>query len=88
MRPSTNARSDPMSAPIRHAMGKALDPSDAYSVWAELIRLAERKPAPAPLVGFVAEGIQYEGREYFNTGLFDVLTFRNLADRIRRRRAK
>jgi len=77
-----------MTAPIKHAMAKALDPSDAHSVWAELIRLAEQKPSPAPLVGFVSEGIQYEGREYFSTGLFDVMTFRNLADRIRRQRAK
>jgi len=88
MQPSTNQRSDSMSAPIRHAIEKALDPSDAHSVWAELIRLAERKPAPAPLIGFISEGIQYEGREYFRTGLFDVMTFRNLADRLRRKRAK
>lgn len=88
MQPSTSTRSDPMSAPIRVASSKALDPADPYSVWAELIRLAETKPAPAPLVGFVSEGVQYEGREYFNTGLYDVLTFRNLADRIRRRRVK
>lgn len=74
-----------MSAPIRVASSKALDPADPYSVWAELVRLAERKPTPAPLVGFIPEGIQYEGREYFNTGMYDVLTFRNFADRLRRR---
>ena len=78
-------RSNQLTAPINVAVSRALDPTDAYSVWSELVRMAEHKPAPAPLIGFMQEGIQYEGREYYRSGVPDVLTFKNFADRFRRR---
>lgn len=85
--PSTGLeRSDVLSSVIRTAQTTALDPCCSQSVWAALVKMAEAKDKPAPLIGFSPEGIQYAGRLYQAEGIPDVLTFKNLADRMRRRR--
>jgi hypothetical protein len=85
MRSTTCAeRSDILAPVIKAAGAAALDPTSPQSVWAIMVRMAEdRQP---PLLGFSSDGIQYAGRQYQAEGVPDVLTFKNLADRMRRRR--
>ena len=80
-------RSNFLTAVIRAARLHALDPDDSYSVWSEVVRMANQSPPPAPLLGHVSEGVQYAGSEYEDSGFPDLLTFKNLADRLRRLRS-
>lgn len=87
VKPATRPeRSDILSPVIRTAQATALDPCCSQSVWAALVKMAEAKDKPAPLIGFSPEGIQYAGRLYQVEGVPDVLTLKNLADRMRRKR--
>lgn len=61
---------------MRVAVGKALDPEDAHSVWAVIIAMAESDSKPLPLVGFANDGVKYQGRDYQNIGVLDILTFK------------
>lgn len=81
-------RGNILAAVIREAQRHALDPDDAYSVWAEVIRMANKPTPPAPLLGHSSDGVTYTGTEYQNTGIPDVLTHKNLADRLRRGNAR
>jgi len=81
-------RGNILTAVINAAQRHALDPDDAYSVWAEIIRMANQPNPPAPLLGHSSDGITYTGNEYQNTGIPDVLTHKNLADRLRRGSAR
>lgn len=80
-------RSNILTAVIRAACRNALDPDDAYSVWAQVLRLANQPDPPAPLLGHVSEGVQYTGREYDESGVPDLITFKQFSDRFRRMRA-
>jgi hypothetical protein len=79
-------RSNILTAVIRAAFRNALDPEDAYSVWAQVVRMANQPNPPAPLLGHVSEGVQYTGREYDESGVPDLLTFKQFGDRFRRMR--
>jgi hypothetical protein len=76
---------DILSAVIDAACRFALDPECAHSVWAEIIRMANQPNPPAPLLGHSSDGVTYTGHEYQRAGVPDVLTFKMLADRLRRR---
>lgn len=79
-------RSDILSAVISAAALDALDPACPHSIWAAMVRMAEAKDKPAPLIGFSPDGIQYAGHQYQAEGIPDILTFKNFADRMRRKR--
>lgn len=81
-------RGNILTAVINAAQRHALDPDDTYSVWAEIVRMANLPTPPAPLLGHSSDGVTYAGTEYQNTGIPDVLTFKNLADRLRRGSAR
>ena len=56
----TKRRADPLAAVLSEAQRRALDETDAASVWAALVKLAESASRPAPLLGYVeAEGVKY-----------------------------
>lgn len=57
-----------------------------HPVWAALSKLAEAKYGA--MMGFVPEGIQYRGSVHQETGEPDILTFKQLCDRLRTRRKK
>jgi hypothetical protein len=57
-----------------------------HPVWAALSKLAETKHGA--LTGFVSEGVQYRGSVHQETGEPDILTFKQLCDRLRNRRKK
>jgi hypothetical protein len=82
------SRSNPLNAVIESAAGTALAPNDNQSVWAELVKLAESKDRPAPLVGYSSDGIQYRGKQYEETGELDTFTAKNLRDRMARAKAR
>ncbi|KHA78007.1 hypothetical protein NC77_14335 [Janthinobacterium lividum] len=55
-------------------------------VWAELSKLADAKYGA--IIGYATEGIQYRGDTHRLTGEPDILTFKQLCDRLRNRRNK
>ncbi len=79
------SRTYPLDAVIEQATNSALSPKDTSSVYGEMVRLAELKDKPAPLIGFCTEGIQYQGKKYQETGEPDIFTKKNLRDRMTRR---
>ncbi len=83
---TTAERCDVLAPVIRAAKDAALDPLSPQGVWAVMVRMAEdRQP---PLLGYSSDGIQYAGRQYQAEGIPDVLTFKNLSDRMRRKRSQ
>lgn len=78
------ARSNMLDAVIELATGTALAPDNNQSVWAELVKLAESKDRPAPLIGYSSDGIQYRGKKYQESGEPDTFTLNNLRDRMTR----
>ena len=84
---SKQTRNNALSAVMRAAMARALDPADAHSAWAVVCAMAELRDKPPPLIGFTAEGVQYAGKDYQESGFPDVLSFKAFADRFRRLRA-
>lgn len=60
-------KTEPLRAVIELAKKKAVDADDYHSVWAALETLAQLPHPPAPLVGWIEEGIQYRkpGRDDF-----------------------
>jgi hypothetical protein len=79
------ARVRVLSMEIEHAVEVA-EGEGNHPVWAALSRLAEAKYGA--LMGFVSEGIQYRGSIHQETGEPDILTFKQLCDRLRNRRKK
>lgn len=77
-------RSNPLDAVIELATGTALAPDSNQSVWAELVKLAESKNKPAPLIGYSSDGIQYRGKKYEESGEPDIFKANNLRDRMAR----
>ena len=79
----------------RHHLDDAIDRAielDGYiyqSVWATLKDWAI-SPAKTfvDLIGFVDEGIQYRGKKYQKDGEYDILTYKQLSERIRKRQNK
>ena len=63
-------RGNVLNAVIDQAKREANAPDDYHSVWAALVRLADSKDRPAPLLGFAEEeGIKYQGSnavQFFN----------------------
>lgn len=57
-----------------------------HAVWTALSKLAEGKNGA--LIGFTSEGIQYRGNVHQDTGEPDILTFKQLCDRLRTRRKR
>lgn len=77
-------RANTLDPVIELAIVGSIDPESTHAVWNEMVRLAESKDKPAPLLGFVdGEGLKYQG----NDGPA-FLTKKNLNDRLKRRRAK
>lgn len=77
-------RSNPLDAVIGQAMKAANTESEWQPIWAELIRTAEGKNPPAPLIGYVEnEGIKY--RSDANDEGVKFLTKKALAARIKRK---
>lgn len=59
------------------------------AVWSELMLAATQKDKEYPaLVGVVAEGVQYRGRRFEETGEPDVLTQKQCGERLRKRRKR
>lgn len=77
-------RTNILKSVIRQAIERAAPPKDTPCVWAELVRLAESKDRPAPLLGF-ADG---EGVKYQDSSGVKFLTRKNLGDRMRRAKAR
>lgn len=73
-----------LNAEIAEAKKKAINPNDTHSIWAELRKLAEIKTGA--LVGYVPEGIQYQGKLYAESGEPDIFSFNALKSRISRQR--
>jgi hypothetical protein len=77
-------RSNTLRSVILKATENAAPPKDTQCVWAELVRLAESKDRPAPLLGFSdGEGVKYQdiaGVKFF--------TRKNLGDRMRRAKTR
>ena len=85
---SLGTRSNILNPIIDAAKKTAAQPDQPQSVWAELVTLAELKNPQPPLIGYSSDGIQYRGKRYEKTGEADVLTSKNLRDRMKRERAK
>lgn len=79
-RPRLLGKRTAMSAPIESAMSEALDPDDLFSVWAELIAIAERPDRPAPLLGLTEDGNMVRYRDGGKVEIFtkDMLKLRLL----------
>jgi hypothetical protein len=76
----TAARSDLLNPIIHLAKKNAQDGNNYQSVWAEMVKLADSKNRPAPLLGFIeGEGVKYQAESEVK-----FFTKRNLADRMRR----
>ncbi|SEO43637.1 hypothetical protein SAMN05428959_1089 [Duganella sp. CF517] len=81
----TTTRVRVLTAEIEYAIERA-DSDENRPVWTELSKLAEIKHGA--MIGYVAEGIQYRGDTHRATGEPDILTFKQLCDRLRNRRNK
>lgn len=79
-------RIHPPSADIAEARQRAADADDPSSVYGELQKLAEQRFGS--LIGHSSDGVQYRGKHYEDTGEPDVLTKKNLTDRMRRAKAR
>lgn len=79
-------RTQPLDAEIEVAEGNAINRDNAQSVWAELTTLAES--GTGAMIGYSSDGIQHRGTKYRESGEPDVFTFKNLRDRMSRKRAK
>jgi len=75
-----------LDSEIGLAQKNALIASDVASVWTEVTKLAEAKIGG--LIGLTSEGVQYMGKRYQETGEPDIFTRKQLADRMRRDRAR
>lgn len=73
-------RTQPLEAEIDFAMTKAIAPGDPATVWTTLSKLAEE--GYGAMVGYSSDGIQYRGKKYQANGELDVLTFKNLRQRM------
>lgn len=82
----TNGKSVPLNAEISQAKRIAINSDDASSVWAELVKLAEK--GVGALIGHSSDGVQYRGAKYQATGEPDVFTLKNLRDRLKRAKAR
>ncbi|KAF1038636.1 hypothetical protein BLA23254_07279 [Burkholderia lata] len=81
---SIGTRSNPLKAVIDIAKSSAADQSDIHSVWAAFVKLAQDANRPAPLLGYAdAEGVKWD-----DNGTVKFFTKRNLADRVRRAKAR
>lgn len=78
-----SGRATYLKAEIEEAIRLAKDPHDSISVWAELVKLAEKRYGA--LAGYSSDGVQYCGRKHQATGEFDVLKIKGLRERIGRR---
>lgn len=81
-------RTNVLRAVLDMAKENAPDHLDPHNVWATLVALAEAEQPPAPLVGFSSDGVQYRGKNYDATGVPDVLTRKQLSDRMYRERKR
>lgn len=81
----TTTRVRVLAAEIEHAIEIA-GSDENRPVWTELSKLAEMQHGA--MIGYVAEGVQYRGDMHRATGEPDVLTFKQLCDRLRTRRNK
>ncbi|TDG02095.1 hypothetical protein E1N52_41645 [Paraburkholderia guartelaensis] len=79
-------RIHPPRVEIEEAQRRAADSDDPSSVYGELQKLAEQQFGV--LIGYSSDGVQYRGAEHQKTGVPDVLTKKNLADRMRRAKAR
>jgi hypothetical protein len=75
-------RTHALDAEIQEARGRAMDGNDPNSVWAELIKMAEKKQGL--LIGYSSDGLQYKGKTYQDSEVPDVFTRKALGDRMRR----
>lgn len=82
----TRGKSVPLSAEVLEARSLAIDSDDTTSVWAELVKLAEK--GMGSLIGHSSDGVQYRGAKYQATGEPDVFTQKNLRDRLKRAKAR
>lgn len=83
----SGGRSVPLRAEIEEAKKRAGENSDdLQSVWSELVKLAQLSPPFGALAGCSSDGVQYRGVRYERDGGFDVLTRKNLKDRLYRER--
>lgn len=71
-----------LNAEVQIAKARALDNDDPHSVWAELIKMAEKQEGL--FIGYSSDGLQYKGKKYQDTGTPDVFTLKALRDRMRR----
>lgn len=78
------SRTQPLDAEIQMAKENASQKDDSANVWSELTKLAER--ATGAMIGYSSDGIQYRGRKHQSDGIPDVFTFKNLRDRMARKR--
>lgn len=81
-----NKRQTILDHVIAQAKKNAADGNSSQSVWAELVKMAEQDKKPTPLIGYSPEGIQYSGKKYQVSGEPDVLTLKNLRDRMARKK--
>jgi hypothetical protein len=81
----TTTRVHVLAAEIEQAVEMA-GGDDNRPVWTELSKLAETQYGA--MIGFTSEGIQYRGDTHRATGEPDILTFKQLCDRLRNRRNK
>ncbi len=75
-----------LDAEIQAAKSRAVNRDDPYSVWAELVKMAEGKCGS--LIGHSSDGLQYKGKNYQDTGIPDVFTLKALRDRMGRDRRR
>jgi len=75
-----STRSAALAAEINEAKRTAPDPTQWKSVWGELTKLAGVRFGT--LVGHSSDGVNYEGEKFNESGEYDVLTRKNLKDRM------
>lgn len=81
---SIGTRSNPLKAVIDIARSTAADQGDIHPVWVAFVKLAQDANRPAPLLGYAdAEGVKWD-----DNGTVKFFTKRNLADRVRRAKAR
>lgn len=86
IRQKLQVRTHLLAAEIGTAKERALNSEDANSVWAELVKMAEKQEGL--LIGYSSDGLQYKGKVYQDSEVPDVLTKRALQARMRRHKSR
>ena len=81
-------KTEPLRAVLGLAKEQAVNADDYQSVWASLVTLARSPHPPAPLIGWVEEGIQYRKPGRDDLGILSLDALRERFRRAKRRNSK